>query len=109
MLKARVALFERSQKIGTISPPPPSNLGLVIGPHAPHPRNFMTGPELPLPHQEQDYSPETAATIDNEVRDIVHAAMDRALTILREKRDDLERSVCKLLEKETLDEKDWRS
>jgi cell division protease FtsH len=70
------------------------------------PRNFMTGPELPLPQREQDYSPETAATIDNEVRDIVHAAMDRALTILREKRDGLERSARKLLEKETLDEKD---
>ena len=32
--------------------------------------------------------------------------MDRALTILREKRDVLERSARKLLEKETLDEKD---
>ncbi|HKM87488.1 MAG TPA: cell division protein FtsH, partial [Xanthobacteraceae bacterium] len=70
------------------------------------PRNFMTGPELPLPQREQDYSPETAATIDNEVRDIVHAAMDRALATLREKRDVLERSARKLLEKETLDEKD---
>ena len=59
-----------------------------------------------MPQREQDYSPETAATIDNEVRDIVHAAMDRALTILREKRDVLERSARKLLEKETLDEKD---
>src|ERR1700726_4002291 len=70
------------------------------------PRSFMTGPDLPSPPREQDYSPETAATIDNEVRDIVHSAMDRALTILREKRDVLERSARKLLEKETLDEKD---
>lgn len=70
------------------------------------PRNFVTGPQLPLPQHEPDYSPETAATIDNEVRDIVHAVMDRALTILREKRDVLERSARKLLEKETLDEKD---
>ena len=36
----------------------------------------------------------------------MHAVMDRALTILREKRDVLERSARKLLEKETLDEKD---
>jgi cell division protease FtsH len=57
------------------------------------PRNFMTGADLPLPQQEPDYSPETAATIDNEVRDIVHAGMDRALTILREKRDILERRL----------------
>ena len=66
------------------------------------PRNFMTGSELPLPQREQDYSPGTAATIDNEVRDIVHSAMERALTILREKRDVLERSARRLLKKETL-------
>ena len=70
------------------------------------PRSFMTGPDLPLPQREEDYSPETAATIDNEVRDIVQSAMDRALAMLREKRDVLERSARKLLEKETLDEKD---
>ena len=70
------------------------------------PRDFRPDLNCPLPQQEPDYSPETAATIDNEVRDIVHAAMDRALTILREKRDVLERSARKLLEKETLDEKD---
>jgi len=40
------------------------------------------------------------------VRDIVHKAMDRALAILRERRDVLERSARRLLEKETLDEKE---
>jgi ATP-dependent Zn protease len=39
-------------------------------------------------------------------RNIVHSAMDRALAILREKRDVLERSARKLSEKETLDEND---
>ena len=36
----------------------------------------------------------------------MQAAMDRALEILREKREVLERSARFLLEKETLDEKD---
>ena len=70
------------------------------------PRNFLTGPDLPLPHREETYAEETAAAIDQEVRSIVHTAMERALTILREKRDVLERSARKLLEKETLDEND---
>jgi cell division protease FtsH len=70
------------------------------------PRHFMTGPDLPLPHREQDYAPDTAAAIDQEVRGIVQSAMDGALAILREKRDVLERSARKLLEKETLDEND---
>ena len=79
-------------------------LGSVAYDRDPH--NFMTGPELPMPQREQDYSPETAAAIDNEVRTIVKSSMERALAILREKRDMLERSARRLLEKETLDEKD---
>jgi cell division protease FtsH len=70
------------------------------------PRTFLTGPDLPLPQREHDYAEQTAAEIDKEVRAIVQAAMDRALEILREKRDLLERSARSLLEKETLDEKD---
>jgi cell division protease FtsH len=70
------------------------------------PRNFMMGHGLPSPQREEGYADETAATIDHEVRAIVQAAMDRALTVLREKRDVLERSARRLLEKETLDEKD---
>ncbi len=79
-------------------------LGSVAYDRDPH--NFMTGPELPMPQREQDYSPETAGAIDNEVRIIVKSSMERALAILREKRDMLERSARRLLEKETLDEKD---
>jgi len=72
------------------------------------PRTFMTGPDLPLPPREQDYAEQTAAVIDTEVRAIVQAAMDRALGILRERRDVLERSACRLLEKETLEEQELR-
>jgi cell division protease FtsH len=69
-------------------------------------RPFMTGPEMSSPQREEDYADETAATIDHEVRSIVQSAMERALSILREKREILDRSARKLLEKETLDEKD---
>jgi cell division protease FtsH len=69
-------------------------------------RSFLGGPNLPLAQREQDYADETAAAIDAEVRGIVQHAMDRALAILRQKRDILERSARRLLEKETLDEKD---
>jgi cell division protease FtsH len=70
------------------------------------PRSFLTGPNFPSPQHEQDYADETAAAIDEEVRSIVQQAMDRALAILRQRRDALERSAHRLLEKETLDEKE---
>jgi cell division protease FtsH len=79
-------------------------LGSVAYDRDPH--NYLTGPEPPVPQRDEAYAEETAATIDNEVRAIVQSAMERALGILREKRDVLERSARKLLEKETLDEKD---
>ena len=70
------------------------------------PRSFLTGPDLPPQSREQDYAEETAAVIDKEVRGIVQSAMERALGILRERRDVLERTAQRLLEKETLDEKE---
>ena len=70
------------------------------------PRSFLTGPDLPPQPREQDYAEETAAVIDKEVRGIVQSAMERALGILRERRDVLERTAQRLLEKETLDEKE---
>jgi len=72
------------------------------------PRTFLTGPDLPLPQHDRDYAEQTAAAIDEEVRTIVQSAMDRAVAILRQKRDVLERSARRLLEKETLEEKDLR-
>src|SRR5262249_3065885 len=70
------------------------------------PRGFLTGPNLPSPQHEQDYGDETAAAIDEEVRKIVQSAMDRALAIMRERRDTLETTARRLLEKETLEEKE---
>ena len=71
------------------------------------PHTFMNGPDMaPWPQQQENYAETTAATIDSEVHDLVQAAMERALGILRDKRDVLERSARKLLEKETLEEKD---
>jgi cell division protease FtsH len=70
------------------------------------PRTFLTGPDLLVPPRQQDYAEETAAAIDDEVRLLVQHAMERALAILREKRGILERSARRLLEKETLDEKE---
>ncbi len=70
------------------------------------PRTFPTGPGLPSPFGEKDYAEETAAAIDEEVRAIVSSAMERALEILRARRDTLERCARRLLEIETLDEKE---
>jgi len=70
------------------------------------PRSFLTGPNLPLPNQQQEYAEETAATIDRETHALVQSAMDRALQILGQKRQVLERSAQRLLEMETLEEKD---
>jgi cell division protease FtsH len=68
------------------------------------PRAFLAGPDLQP--REQDYGEKTATAIDDEVRSLVQHAMDRATGILNEKRDILERSARRLLEKETLDEKE---
>jgi cell division protease FtsH len=68
------------------------------------PRAFLAGPHPPpMPH-EKDYADATASTIDEEVRSIVDAAMQRALDILHKKRDVLERTAKRLLEVETLNE-----
>lgn len=66
-------------------------------------RTFLTGQDL-LPPQERDYADDTAATIDEEVRAIVQAAMQRTVKLLEERRDVLERTARRLMEKETLDE-----
>src|SRR5262249_8964094 len=50
------------------------------------PRTFLTGPDLPLPQHEKDFSESTAAAIDTEVRRIITSAMDRSVEILRQRR-----------------------
>src|SRR3954454_12411830 len=70
------------------------------------PGTFLTGFNPLLPRGEHDYGEATADAIDSEVRAIVDRALERTLGILRERRDILERTAQRLLEKETLDEAD---
>lgn len=56
--------------------------------------------------QEHDYSDETAATVDEEVRRIVDEAFSHAASVLTERREALEQSARLLLEKETIGEDD---
>ncbi|HKQ30677.1 MAG TPA: cell division protein FtsH, partial [Burkholderiales bacterium] len=60
---------------------------------------FLNAPAMAQP---REYSEETAREIDQAVREIVTAAFERALGILRERRETLERGAHRLLEKETL-------
>ena len=57
-------------------------------------------------HQ-RDYSEEIAAEIDNEVQRIVNEQYELAKTLLMDNRDMLDTIAHKLLEMETLDEKDF--
>jgi cell division protease FtsH len=68
------------------------------------PRTFLTGPDLPSPPRERDYAEETAATVDEEVRAIVDRTFQRTLDLLKGRRDVLDRTARRLLEKETLEE-----
>ncbi len=91
--RSMVTKYGMSEKLGSVA-------------YERDPRTFLTGPDLPaLPH-EQDYAEKTAAVIDEEVRKLVQSAIDRAVGILKDKRDILERSARRLLEKETLDERE---
>src|SRR3712207_6087768 len=67
-------------------------------------RSFLAGQDGPLGPRERDYGEETGNAIDAEVRAIVDGVLERTLKLLRERRDALERSARRLLEKETLDE-----
>ena len=72
-------------------------------------RRTMLGPSEGFPATtEHDYSDETAAKIDEEVRRIVDQTFERTLAILKERRDELESSARLLLEKETLGEDELR-
>ena len=56
------------------------------------------------PFRTRDYSDDTAREIDTAVRAMVQSAFDKALTILTDERDALEKGARQLLEKETLGE-----
>ena len=67
-------------------------------------RSFLSPNPLFEPPRERNYSDETATAIDDEVRAIVEGAFRRTLDLLGERREVLERTARRLLEKETLDE-----
>jgi cell division protease FtsH len=69
-------------------------------------RSFLS-PMLAGP-RERDFSDQTAAAIDKQVRAILEQALERAVTILTRNRVALERAAKRLLEKETLDENELK-
>ncbi|MEM1392686.1 MAG: ATP-dependent zinc metalloprotease FtsH3, partial [Cyanobacteria bacterium P01_H01_bin.150] len=58
---------------------------------------------------ERDFSEETAATIDAEVRDLVDVAYNRAKTVLQENRHILDKLADMLVDKETVDAEELQS
>jgi len=72
-------------------------------------RSFLASDMLAaLPH-EREYAEQTAAAIDEEVRRIVDAVFDRAVALLQARRETLERAARRLLERETLDERELQT
>jgi len=67
-------------------------------------RSFLSPNPFGNGARERAYSDETATAIDDEVRAIVDRVFDRTVALLQERRDVLERTAQRLLEKETLDE-----
>lgn len=67
-------------------------------------RSFANGQDNAFGPAAHDYGEETGNVIDSEVRGIVDGVLARTVAVLRERRDALERSARRLLEKETLDE-----
>ena len=60
-------------------------------------------------HQSRQFSEHTMVTIDEEVTGILQAAAADALSLLKEKKDDLQKITDGLMEKEELDQKEIRS
>jgi cell division protease FtsH len=65
---------------------------------------FLAGPAMPQMPGEKRYSEETAREIDRAVRQFVDEAFARAVKVLTDRRDVLEKGAAMLLEKETLTE-----
>ncbi|WP_119422150.1 ATP-dependent zinc metalloprotease FtsH [Desertibaculum subflavum] len=81
-------------------------LGLVV--YQREQRSFLNAPGMP-PAYERDYSEATAERIDAAVKAIVDAAFARAVGILTQRREVLERGARLLLERETLSEQDLKA
>jgi cell division protease FtsH len=67
-------------------------------------RAGFLGQPAPLPYAERRFSEETAREIDTAVRETIGLAFDKAVRILTENREVLERAAKRLLAEETLDE-----
>jgi cell division protease FtsH len=94
--RAMVTRYGMSERLGSVA-------------YERDPRTFLAGPNaLPLGPRERDFGEETGNAIDSEVRAIVDRMLERTLSVLRERRDVLERAARRLLEKETLDEAELR-
>jgi cell division protease FtsH len=75
---------------------------------------YLAGDKQPLflvsgPREAGDYSEATAEIIDLEIRESIRREYERALTILREKKEILIRGARQLLEKEKLDGEEIRA
>ncbi len=68
---------------------------------------FLNGPVGSL--HEREFSEETARDIDHAVREIVKTAFEKAVGILRQRRETLEQGAQLLLQKETLSEEDLKA
>jgi len=72
-------------------------------------RSFLGPHPLGGLPREHDYGEATADAIDSEMRGIIERAFQRTVGLLTERRELLERTARRLLEKETLDEAELRS
>jgi cell division protease FtsH len=91
--RSMVTRYGMSEKLGSIA-------------YDREPGNFLAGGDRPYPMPERDYAEDTAAVIDHEVRDIVERVFQRTQGILSARRAVLDRAAKKLLEKETLEQRD---
>lgn len=60
-------------------------------------------------HEQRDYSEKIAEQIDKEISNFIEKAAHHAKGIIRSKKDDLEKIVAALLEKETLERKEFEA
>ncbi|TCU13913.1 ATP-dependent zinc metalloprotease FtsH [Rhizobium laguerreae] len=72
-------------------------------------RSLLGADRLYYGPQERDYSDETAARVDEEIRRIVDHVFDETVALLGQRREILDRSARLLLEKETLDERELQT
>jgi cell division protease FtsH len=89
--RSMVTRYGMSEKLGSVA-------------YERDPRSLIAGPNPLLGPREHDFGEETSNAIDAELRAMVDGILERTVQLLRERRDVLERTARRLLEKETLDE-----